>query len=86
MYAYRIGHAPFNPESRTLDINIHLKIRGAACSAPYTRAEGYKQSPDNRLDVEIRRRELRQLGIRWMAEEAIKFVEESVLSRLYVRH
>lgn len=30
MYAYRIGEAPFNPESGSLEINVHLKAGGAA--------------------------------------------------------
>ncbi|MCZ5658575.1 EH signature domain-containing protein [Escherichia coli] len=45
MYAYQIGHAPFNPESRTLDINIHLKDQGrCALRLPHApRAEGYNK-------------------------------------------
>ena len=81
MYAYRIGHAPFNPESRTLDINIHLKDKGrCVLRLPHTpRAEGYNKVRITGWMLKYDD-ELRQLGIRWMAEEAIKFVDKKASS------
>lgn len=77
MYAYRIGHAPFNPESRTLDINIHLKDQGrCALRMPHTpRAEGYNKVRITGWMLKYDE-ELRKLGIRWMAEEPVKFVDK----------
>lgn len=76
MYAYRIGHAPFNPESRTLDIN-HLKDQvRCAIRMPHTpRAEGYNKVRITGWMLKYDD-ELRKLGIRWMAEESVKFVDK----------
>ncbi|MCW2481186.1 type I Zorya anti-phage system protein ZorC [Candidatus Symbiopectobacterium sp. NZEC135] len=77
MYAYRIGHAPFNPESRTLDINIHLKDQGrCVLRMPHApRAEGYNKVRITGWMLKYDD-ELRKLGIRWMAEEPVKFVDK----------
>ncbi|HCR0830530.1 type I Zorya anti-phage system protein ZorC [Klebsiella aerogenes] len=76
MYAYRIGQAPFNPESRTLDIN-HLKDQGrCVIRMPHTpRAEGYNKVRITGWMLKYDD-ELRKLGIRWMAEEPVKFVDK----------
>lgn len=81
MYAYRIGHAPFNPESRTLDINIHLKDQGrCALRMPHMpRAEGYNKVRITGWMLKYDD-ELRKLGIRWMAEEPVKFVDKKAPS------
>lgn len=81
MYAYRIGHAPFNPESRTLDINIHLKDQGrCALRLPHApRAEGYNKVRITGWMLKYDD-ELRKLGIRWMAEEPVKFVDKKAPS------
>ncbi|VTN01889.1 Uncharacterised protein [Raoultella planticola] len=81
MYAYRIGHAPFNPELRTLDINIHLKDQGrCALRLPHApRAEGYNKARITGWMLKYDD-ELRKLGIRWMAEEPVKFVDKKVSS------
>ena len=81
MYAYRIGHAPFNPESRTLDINIHLKDQvRCALRMPHTpRAEGYNKVRITGWMLKYDD-ELRKLGIRWMAEEPVKFVDKKAPS------
>ncbi|MBH3051747.1 hypothetical protein I5M85_13290 [Serratia marcescens] len=80
MYAYRIGHAPFNPESRTLDIN-HLKDQvRCAIRMPHTpRAEGYNKVRITGWMLKYDD-ELRKLGIRWMAEEPVKFVDKNASS------
>ncbi|WP_313471603.1 type I Zorya anti-phage system protein ZorC [Atlantibacter hermannii] len=81
MYAYRIGQAPFNPESESLDINIHLKdkFRNVLRLPHIPRAEGYNRV---RLTGWMLKYddELRQLGIRWMAEEPVKFVDKKAPS------
>ncbi|HHR0918551.1 TPA: type I Zorya anti-phage system protein ZorC [Klebsiella oxytoca] len=81
MYAYRIGHAPFNPELHTLDINIHLKDQGrCALRLPHApRAEGYNKARITGWMLKYDD-ELRKLGIRWMAEEPVKFVDKKVSS------
>lgn len=81
MYAYRIGHAPFNPESRTLDINIHLKDQGrCALRLPHApRAEGYNKVRITGWMLKYDD-ELRKLGVRWMAEEPVKFVDKKASS------
>lgn len=81
MYAYRVGQAPFNPESESLDINIHLKdkFRNVLRLPHIPRAEGYNRV---RLTGWMLKYddELRQLGIRWMAEEPVKFVDKKAPS------
>lgn len=82
MYAYRVGAAPFNPEGRTLDINIQLKEKGVRCvlRLPHTpRAEGYNKVRITGWMLKYDD-ELRRLGIRWMAEEPIKFVDKKTAS------
>lgn len=81
MYAYRIGHAPFNPESRTIDINIHLKDQGrCALRLPHApRAEGYNKVRITGWMLKYDD-ELRKLGVRWMAEEPVKFVDKKASS------
>lgn len=81
MYAYRAGQAPFNPESRTLDINYHLKDQGrCVLRMPHApRAEGYNKVRITGWMLKYDD-ELRKLGIRWMAEEPVKFVDKKVLS------
>ncbi|NTX69151.1 hypothetical protein FCH31_06820 [Lelliottia amnigena] len=81
MYAYRIGHAPFNPESGTLDINIHLKDQGRCeLRMPHMpRAEGYNKVHITGWMLKYDE-ELRKLGIRWMAEEPVKFVDKKTPS------
>lgn len=58
MYAYRIGKAPFNPESRVLDIKMHLKdssrelwLRHSPRAEDYskTRITGWMQKYDDEL-------------------------------------
>lgn len=70
MYAYRIDQAPFNPESRVLDINIHLKDKFRnVLRLPHTpRAEGYNKV---RISGWMHKYddELRRLGITWIAEQ-----------------
>lgn len=80
MYAYRIGHSPFNPESHTLDIN-HLKDQGrCALRMPHMpRAEGYNKVRITGWMLKYDD-ELRKLGIRWMAEEPVKFIDKKVPS------
>ncbi len=55
MYAYRIGEAPFNPESGSLEINVHLKA-GALHPAITACSSGLwiQQRSHHRLDAEIR--------------------------------
>ncbi|GCL78517.1 TPA: type I Zorya anti-phage system protein ZorC [Escherichia coli] len=81
MYAYRVGQAPFNPESGSLDINIHLKdkFRNVLRLPHIPRAEGYNRV---RLTGWMLKYddELRKLGIRWMAEEPVKFVDKKASS------
>ena len=83
MYAYRIGQAPFNPESLTLDINIHLKDQGSCTlRLPHTpRAEGYNKVRITGWMLKYDD-ELRKLGIRWMAEEPVKFVDKQASSSI----
>ncbi|BBT89207.1 hypothetical protein WP8W19C02_08270 [Enterobacter cloacae] len=77
MYAYRVGQAPFNPESHSLDINIQLKDKYRnLLRLPHTpRAEGYNKTRITGWMLKYDD-ELRKLGIRWMAEEPIKFVDK----------
>lgn len=77
MYAYRVGQAPFNPESHSLDINIQLKDKYRnVLRLPHTpRAEGYNKTRITGWMLKYDD-ELRKLGIRWMAEEPIKFVDK----------
>lgn len=81
MYAYLVGLAPFNPESHTLDINIQLKDKHRnVLRLPHTpRAEGYNKTRITGWMLKYDD-ELRQLGIRWMAEEPVKFVDKNVPS------
>ena len=81
MYAYRVGQAPFNPESHSLDINIQLKDKYRnVLRLPHTpRAEGYNKTRITGWMLKYDD-ELRKLGIRWMAEEPIKFVDKKVPS------
>ncbi|MCU6667811.1 EH signature domain-containing protein [Enterobacteriaceae bacterium H4N4] len=81
MYAYRVGQAPFNPESHTLDINIQLKDKYRnVLRLPHTpRAEGYNKTRITGWMLKYDD-ELRQLGIRWMAEEPVKFIDKKAPS------
>lgn len=81
MYAYRVGQAPFNPESHSLDINIQLKDKYRnVLRLPHTpRAEGYNKTQITGWMLKYDD-ELRQLGIRWMAEEPVKFVDKKAPS------
>ncbi|CAI1082711.1 Uncharacterised protein [Serratia fonticola] len=81
MYAYRRGYAPFNPESHTLDINIHLKDPGSCVlRRPHVpRAEGYNKVRITGWMLKYDD-ELRKLGIRWMVEEPVKFVDKKASS------
>ncbi|WP_105664086.1 type I Zorya anti-phage system protein ZorC [Cronobacter dublinensis] len=81
MYAYRVGQAPFNPESHSLDINIQLKDRYRnVLRLPHTpRAEGYNKTRITGWMLKYDD-ELRQLGIRWMTEEPVKFVDKKAPS------
>lgn len=81
MYAYRVGQAPFNPESHSLDINIQLKDKYRnVLRLPHTpRAEGYNKTRITGWMLKYDD-ELRQLGIRWMAEEPVKFIDKKVPS------
>ncbi|MFO3902942.1 type I Zorya anti-phage system protein ZorC [Enterobacter hormaechei] len=81
MYAYRVSQAPFNPESHTLDINIQLKDKYRnVLRLPHTpRAEGYNKTRITGWMLKYDD-ELRQLGIRWMAEEPVKFVDNKAPS------
>ncbi|ELY9422918.1 hypothetical protein SLY17_001876 [Cronobacter dublinensis] len=81
MYAYRVGQAPFNPESHSLDINIQLKDKYRnVLRLPHTpRAEAYNKTRITGWMLKYDD-ELRQLGIRWMAEEPIKFVDKKTPS------
>jgi len=81
MYAYRVGQAPFNPESHSLDINIQLKDKYRnVLRLPHTpRAEGYNKTRITGWMLKYDD-ELRQLGIRWMAEEPVKFVDNKAPS------
>ena len=81
MYAYRVGQAPFNPESHSLDINIQLKDKYRnVLRLPHTpRAEGYNKVRITGWMLKYDD-ELRQLGIRWMAEEPVKFVDKKAPS------
>jgi hypothetical protein len=78
MYAYRIGKAPFNPESRVLDINTHLKDKFSnALRLPHApRAEGYNKV---RITGWMQKYddELRRLGITWIAEQGVEPVAKS---------
>ncbi|MBW1213005.1 hypothetical protein KYI92_05575 [Pantoea allii] len=81
MYYYRVNQAPFNPESQLLDIKIHLKDR-SLCSRPLKHmptAEGYNKVRITGWMLKYDD-ELRKLGIRWMAEEPVKFVDNKVSS------
>lgn len=77
MYAYRIGEAPFNPESGSLEINVHLKSQGRCIlRLPHApRAYGYSNVRITGWMLKYDD-ELHKLGIRWMAEEPIKFVDK----------
>jgi hypothetical protein len=81
MYAYRVGQAPFNPESHSLDINIQLKDKYRnVLRLPHTpRAEGYNKTRITGWMLKYDD-ELRKLGIRWMAEEPVKFVDKKAPS------
>lgn len=81
MYVYRVGQAPFNPESESLDINIHLKDKFRhVLRLPHTpRAEGYNKVRITGWMLKYDD-ELRKLGIRWIAEEPIKFVDKKAPS------
>lgn len=81
MYAYRVGQAPFNPETSSLDINIHLKDKYRnVLRLPHTpRAEGYNKVRITGWMLKYDD-ELRKLGIRWMAEEPVKFVDKKAPS------
>ncbi|MCX8972556.1 hypothetical protein HVY71_18925 [Citrobacter freundii] len=81
MYAYRVGQAPFNPESHSLDINIQLKDKYRnVIRLPHTpRAEGYNKTRITGWMLKYDD-ELRQLGIRWMAEEPVKFIDKKAPS------
>lgn len=81
MYAYRVGQAPFNPESHSLDINIQLKDKFRnVLRLPHTpRAEGYNKTQITGWMLKYDD-ELRQLGIRWMAEEPVKFIDKKAPS------
>ncbi|ALV90957.1 MULTISPECIES: type I Zorya anti-phage system protein ZorC [Pantoea] len=85
MYAYRVGQAPFNPETGSLDINIHLKDKYRnVLRLPHTpRAEGYNKVRITGWMLKYDD-ELRKLGIRWMAEEPIKFVDKKAPSPVSV--
>jgi len=85
MYAYRVGQAPFNPETSSLDINIHLKDKYRnVLRLPHTpRAEGYNKVRITGWMLKYDD-ELRKLGIRWMAEEPIKFVDKKAPSPVSV--
>lgn len=81
MYYYRMNQAPFNPESESLDIKIQLKDRGL-CPDPLKhmpRAEGYNKIRITGWMLKYDD-ELRKLGIRWMAEEPVKFVDKKAPS------
>ncbi|PKE27849.1 hypothetical protein CWS43_24570 [Rahnella sp. AA] len=81
MYYYRVNQAPFNPESSSLDIKIHLKDR-SLCPDPLKhmpRAEGYNKIRITGWMLKYDD-ELRKLGIRWMAEEPVKFIDKKELS------
>ena len=81
MYYYRVNQAPFNPESQLLDIKIHLKDR-SLCSRPLKHmptAEGYNKVRITGWMLKYDD-ELRKLGIRWMAEEPVKFVDKKASS------
>lgn len=81
MYAYRIGEAPFNPESGALEINVHLKSQGRCIlRLPHApRAEGYNKVRITGWMLKYDD-ELRKLGIRWMAEEPVKFIDKKAPS------
>lgn len=81
MYAYRVGQAPFNPESHSLDINIQIKDKYRnVLRLPHTpRAEGYNKTRITGWMLKYDD-ELRQLGIRWMAEEPVKFIDKKAPS------
>ena len=81
MYAYRVGQAPFNPESHSLDINVQLKDKYRnVLRLPHTpRAEGYNKTRITGWMLKYDD-ELRKLGIRWMAEEPVKFVDKKAPS------
>ncbi|MHA0864905.1 type I Zorya anti-phage system protein ZorC [Enterobacter wuhouensis] len=81
MYAYRIGEAPFNPESGAMEINVHLKSQGRCIlRLPHApRAEGYNKVRITGWMLKYDD-ELRKLGIRWMAEEPVKFVDKKAPS------
>ncbi|MGK3124713.1 type I Zorya anti-phage system protein ZorC [Candidatus Pantoea formicae] len=85
MYAYRVGQAPFNPETSSLDINIHLKDKYRnVLRLPHTpRAEGYNKVRITGWMLKYDD-ELRKLGIRWMAEEPITFVDKKAPSPVSV--
>ncbi|MBL5966439.1 hypothetical protein I7V30_14365 [Lelliottia amnigena] len=81
MYYYRVNQAPFNPESPLLDIKIHLKDK-SLCPAPLKHtptAEGYTKVNITGWMLKYDD-ELRKLGIRWMAEEPVKFVDKKTPS------
>jgi len=81
MYYYRVGMAPFNPESTLLDIKAHLKDKGI-CPKPLTHFPSADDYTKQRLTGWMLKYddELRKLGIRWMAEEPVKFVDKKAPS------
>ncbi|MBK0003517.1 type I Zorya anti-phage system protein ZorC [Erwinia sp. S38] len=85
MYYYRVGQAPFNPESRLLDIKNQLKDKGL-CPKPLTHFPPAEEYKNNQLTGWMLKYddELRKLGIRWMAEEPVKFVDKKASSPVSV--
>ncbi|ELQ6167631.1 hypothetical protein R2322_003095 [Cronobacter sakazakii] len=85
MYAYRVGQAPFNPESDTFDINLQLKDQNqkrCILRMPHMpRAEGYSKAHITGWMLKYDD-ELRKLGIRWLAEEPVKFIEKQKSSSI----
>lgn len=77
MYYYRVGMAPFNPESTLLDIKTHLKDKGI-CPKPLTHFPSADDYTKHKLTGWMLKYddELRKLGIRWMAEEPVKFIDK----------
>ncbi|WP_270222350.1 type I Zorya anti-phage system protein ZorC [Kosakonia cowanii] len=87
MYYYPIGRAPFNPESKILDIKLHLKDKDI-CRKPLTHFPPANEYTKHRLTGWMLKYEdeLRKLGIRWMAEEPVKFVDKKAPSPAAVTH
>lgn len=78
MYAYRVGQAPFNPESGSLEIT-HLKSQShSTLRVPHApRAVGYNKDRITGWMLKYED-ELHKLGIRWMAEEPTKFIDRKM--------